>query len=442
MKKIETIIIGLFLSVAAFAGSGNLGSSSSSNAWHWGEDEATAQSNWMSLTTSLEVKHYDEATHPSHWLIEHTPDLNVALYVNAAKAYEKMAKIESDPERKIEIQDSVMLIYDLRIKYFGDDANVLNRKGRLAYSYWINRPEKLDELYTLYKTIDELNGVDAYASCSYYYFKVSCKKMKKKSLSENEVLALYDKLNTNLNLKKEQYNSSGKSISSIDKNIGKIDATLDKYDLELSCEWVSENYGPRFKSNPTKEMALKISKSLKKQQCVSNPLFTEATQYILNEEPSAEGYSMLAAVQLNQKLKDDAIESLNKAVELSEAKEEKAEYYYDIAKVYNSKGNFAKARKNAQLALAENSTKTEVHSFIGDLYFNSYKSCSSEDVLQTRAVFIAAYSEYKKAGETAKMDQAKKQFPSMEDIFLRDKKVGDTINTGCWISKDVQLMNR
>lgn len=440
MKKITLIFISVLIVAINSLATGNLNSGPDS--WHWGPEEDAAQSNWMNLTTSLEVKHYDEAAHPSKWLIEHAPDLNVALYVNAAKAYEALARQEKDPTRKSEIQDSVMLIYDLRIKYFGDEANVLNRKGALAYSYWINRSEKLDELYSLYAKIDELNGVSAYPSCSYYFFKVSCKKMKKKELTQDQVLGLYDRLSTNLAQKKLESQARNKSVASIEKNTSKIDKTLDTYGLVLSCEWVTENYGEKFSASPSMEMALKISKNLKKQKCVSNPLFTEATQYILKEDPSAEGYSMLAAVQLNQNLNDDAVLSLNKAVELSELNTEKASYYFDIAKIKNKEGKLSEARQNAQKALNEDPSKKEVHDFIGDLYFNSYKMCSSDDVLKTRAVFIAAYNEYNKAGNSQKMEQAKAQFPSMEEIFLRNKKVGDTVGTGCWINKEVKLLNR
>ena len=385
--------------------SGNAGNTS--DAWHWGVEEDAAQSNWMNLTTSLEVKHFDEAIHPSKWLLEHTPDLNVALYINAAKAYEAMAKQEQDAVRKAEIQDSVMLIYDLRIKYFGDEANVLNRKGRLAYSYWINRKGKLDELHSLYSKIDELNGVNAYASNSYYLFKVSCKKMKKKELTEEAVLTLFDHVNTNLEQKLTLALANGKSVRSIEKNQTKIESTLNKYGLELSCEWITSHYGATFNTAPSLDLAKKISKNLKKQKCVSNPLFTSATTYILNIEPTAEGYSMLAAIQLNQKLDDDALASLQKAIELTELNSEKSEYYFDIAKIKAQKHQYNEARANARLALKEDASQKEIHSFIGDLYFSSYKSCKSDDVLQTRAVFIAAYKEYQKAGSASKMAKSK-----------------------------------
>ena len=76
------------------------------------------------------------------------------------------------------------------------------------------------------------------------------------------------------------------------------------------------------------------------------------------------------------------------------------------------------------------------------MYYGSGNDCANSDEITARSIYIAAYLEYEKAGNTQKMNNAKKQFPSMEDIFVKSKKEGDIVNTGCWINKDVPLKKR
>ena len=40
------------------------------------------------------------------------------------------------------------------------------------------------------------------------------------------------------------------------------------------------------------------------------------------------------------------------------------------------------------------------------------------------------------------MASAKEQFPTMEDIFVRNKKEGDLIKVGCWINENVALKKK
>ena len=49
---------------------------------------------------------------------------------------------------------------------------------------------------------------------------------------------------------------------------------------------------------------------------------------------------------------------------------------------------------------------------------------------------------YRRAGLGDKANQAKAQFPSMEEIFNENLEVGESLNTGCWINENVTLSKR
>jgi len=73
----------------------------------------------------------------------------------------------------------------------------------------------------------------------------------------------------------------------------------------------------------------------------------------------------------------------------------------------------------------------------------SYEDCKGGvSRVQDRAVFLAAYEMYKKAGNSKMMQLAKAQFPSMEEIFELSLKEGETLRVGCWINETVTIQRR
>lgn len=49
---------------------------------------------------------------------------------------------------------------------------------------------------------------------------------------------------------------------------------------------------------------------------------------------------------------------------------------------------------------------------------------------------------YLRGGSNEKANQAKAQFPSMEEIFNENLSIGESLNTGCWINEKVTLNKR
>ena len=94
--------------------------------------------------------------------------------------------------------------------------------------------------------------------------------------------------------------------------------------------------------------------------------------------------------------------------------------------------------------MGDGGVAAEAYTFIGDLYMSTYKQCmQGDDIVQKRAVFLAAYDMYAKGGNASKMASAKAQFPTKEDVFSNDKyKVGQSISVGCWIGVTTTIRTR
>ena len=121
--KITTL---LFISTTAFGQAG----------WNWGVEIDVAKENNAIYTDMVKVEKYLEAVESHAWLLENTPDLNESLYQNGAKIYRALAVEETDKVQKAAYQTKALEMYDLRIKYFGNEASVLNRKAFPAYKFY------------------------------------------------------------------------------------------------------------------------------------------------------------------------------------------------------------------------------------------------------------------------------------------------------------------
>ena len=103
----------------------------------------------------------------------------------------------------------------------------------------------------------------------------------------------------------------------------------------------------------------------------------------------------------------------------------------------------AKAKNYALKTIATGEHVKDSYTLIGDLYlYNSYDKCKTSDVVVSRGVYLAAYDMYVKAGNTAKMEASKKQFPSDQEVFFTNRKVGEKLQVGCWINQEVEIRKR
>lgn len=437
MKIGNLILAFIALVIASNLALGN----NNSSTYAWGENSDEAKGRWMFLQSSIEEKQYKIAMKPLQWLLSNTPDLNVALYIHGAKVLEQNVKLEKEAVRKGALQDSVLWLYDERIKRFGNEASVLNRKGRVAYKYLRKRKGKEAELYELYSKIYELNKNEMLVQNATNYFKTSVSVYKLKTVEKGEVIAIYSSLLSFLDAKEVEYSANEKKLGIVAKNRLKMAQYFDKY-VPVSCEEIESSFGANYKANPTIDKAKSINALLIKKKCLESGLFIETNNKILEVEPSSKRYSVAAKLYLSSGKMEESYNYFTKAIELESNDSVKSVLQLELAKITATKGDYSKARSEALAAIKLNLNNKKAYEFIGDLYVAGAAQCNSNDILVNKALYIAAYNQYSKAGNSSKMASAKEQFPTMEDIFVRNKKEGDLIKVGCWINENVALKKK
>ncbi|PIB36862.1 hypothetical protein BFP72_16370 [Reichenbachiella sp. 5M10] len=425
MKKLLLIGFVVFMNVAAIAQPG----------WKWPEDIDKAKEKNALYVDALKSDQYARAVEPHQWLLDNCPDLNESLYINGAKIYEGLEEKEADPAKKLAYQEKAMQMYDDRIKYFGDEAGVLNRKAFRAYKFYKGNKDKYQELMDLFDRTFELNGVDVIDNNLVAYMDVVRRyKLSGGDITDEDVIDKYG-LISDIIAEKDAAKSNPK-YERYQDNVDKLlTATVD-----VNCEFIETKLVPKMNETKDPKLAKKVFQLMLSAKCTDSPAFLEAGELVYESDPSYGMAKVLGIKFAAAKEYDKAAKYYDAAIDLSEDNLKKSEIYMNVAQMYANAGQKSTARTNARKALANDPSASDAYTLIGNLYFQSYNDCrKGESRVDDRLVFIAAYNQYQKAGNTTMMAKAQEQFPTIGEIFELGLEEGQSMTVGCWINETVIL---
>jgi len=416
--------------------------------WKWPEDgtlKAKAEESVSLYTDYQKNGEFHKAVVSLHWLLVNTPDLNTSIYINGTDIYDNLADKEKTPARKQVLVDSLLLMYDLRIKYCGEEASVLNRKAFSAAKYNLNTAGKEAEVLALFDKVFELNGNNVLDGTLITYLQVvRLNKLKLKNLTDEQVLSRYDKVIEITDAKIKKAQSEGKPIDKYVAYKGDADKILISI-VKVDCEFVRKNLAPKFKQTPTDiGLAKKIFAFMLQDGCTDDPLWLEAGEAIHNGGEKDYGLAKNLGKGYYRMDKFEKAEFYFKeALELATTGADKADMLILLGSNESRKGNKQNARELYRQAIGTDASNKEAFEKIGDLYSNSFNECAKkESYAEDRLVYLAAYEMYAKAGNQQKMAQAKGQFPSTTELFELNWNEGEVKKVGCWINEAVTLKTR
>lgn len=417
------------MSVAAFAQPG----------WNWGDSVDKAKEKNALYSDFVRAENWKAAVGPHSWLLKNTPDLNASIYINGAKIYEGLADNTEDKAKTLEYQGKALEMYDLRVKYFNNEADVINRKAYVAYKYYRDDKHKYKELYDLFNKAYELNENDVLINNLTAYMDVIRRyKLTGGDVSDEEVFEKYTKIKEIIDFKI----ANGGKRSSLEKQGDYVDKLLTAT-VDVDCDFIQEKLGPKFRQTNDIQLAKKIFGLMLQQKCTDSPLAMDVAIAVNEVEPNYGIAKFIGSKAASDGDLTRAQEYYEKAIELTDENEKKAEIYLNLARTQATQGNKSAARSNARKALAFDPSNKDPYVFIGDLYMNSFNDCKGgESKVQDRSIFIAAYEMYAKAGDSQRMEQAKAQFPSIEEIFSEGKEEGGSVTVNCWINESVKIQRR
>ncbi len=387
----------------------------------------------------------NDAIKPWIYVFNNCPRSSQNMLIHGVKIMEYRIKNEKDPALKEKLIDTLLMVYDKRMKYFpvykghSQVGKILGDKGVAMYKY---RPSQYKEAYkVLLKSID-MRKNKSKGSVFIYYFRALTRMAQNGEADPSEVIDAYDRISNFVDANIAKYKASGNTRKAeINENIkGSLESMFEPF---ATCDVLVRIYQKKFDEHPDSvDLLKKITAILDDKKCVDSKLYLDAVVNLHKAEPTPESAFLIGKMYLKNEKYDKALEYLKQATTMKEPDKLFENYMY-MAEIYHYKNNYPKAREMAYKAVGIDKTKGEPYAFIGDLYAKSAAKCGNNDLTKLVA-YWAAVDKFKKAKAVdPEMAEAmnkrikvyQKYFPTKEIMFFYNINDGDPYTVGCWINE-------
>tara|TARA_B100001250_G_scaffold249909_1_gene214778 strand:- start:105 stop:1403 length:1299 start_codon:yes stop_codon:yes gene_type:complete len=398
----------------------------------YGSDEESCKENLSMFREYYKQKNYVDALPSWRWAFINCPASSGNIYKNGPKIIKERIKI--DKENKSAYIDTLLMIFDQRIEYFGKEGYVLGLKGYELVLIDKNRSN--EALNYLQKSLD-LEGNNASVQAVYGYMRVIVNLEKSGEKTKEDVLEAYALVSeiVNFNILNES-----KATKNFIKYSEKIEDLFTPY---ANCKDLISLYSKNIDLNTNDIKLLKrVAKLLNEKNCTDDDLFFKVSSRLYDLEPSSASADLLSKMSIAKGKSSDAIGFAKTAVELEEDKNLKAKYYLALADAYRSQGSFVSARDAVYSALKLRSGWGEAYINLGNIYVAGAQSCGGD--FETQTVYWVAVDAFKKAlsdSETEyraskSINTYSKYFPTKENCFFNGLTAGAKYMVACWINKE------
>jgi len=397
----------------------------------YGTDSVACIENLSLFREYYKQKNYVDALKPWRWTFNNCPKSSGNIYKNGPKIYKERIKV--DKENKAAYLDTIMMIFDQRIQYFGKEGYVLGLKG---YELVIADKKRSAEALSILDKSITLDGNNADFRAVFGYMKAIVNLEKNGEKTKQDVLEAYARISEVID-----YNivNDSKVTKYFIQYAEKIENLFTPY---ANCEDLVTLFSAKFDPATEDVSFLKrVTKVLEKKECTNEQLFFDASSRLYELDPSASSADKMAKMSIAKGKYSDAIEFAAKAIEMEEVENQKAIYYLGLADAYRNAGSFLLARNAVYSALELRSGWGEAYLNLGNIYISGAKNCGGDFEKSTVYwVAIDAFSralsdEDTKARASKGINTYSKYFPTKETCFFNGVEAGKSHTIGCWINK-------
>ena len=377
------------------------------------------------------------------------PEYSKNLYVQGVKMFEDKIDKEPDPRRKNILIDSLLWVYECRIKYFGDDiwspkGYVLGLKGISIQKY---RRQDYQKGYAVLGESITLMGVQSSAAVVITYMQASQQLFKDGLIDTLKVLADFK-------------TSMGIIETHLEKNPGDLSFSLVRDQVNAyfigsgaaNCLTIKELYADQLPDLKTDvEWLRQVTLQLKKTGCTGSDLFLKVSEALFKIEPAAEiAYDIGRAYEFRNE-NSKAAEYLQKAIELGKKTDQAADFYYELGNLnYLKLKNYEKARSLALKAIESRPNWGKPYLLIGQIYADAHGEVFSDPWKQSTVLWVAVDKFIKaKSVDPEVAEEANKlitkisdNFPAPEVVASRSLRDGDTYTVGGWIKETTRVRSK
>jgi tetratricopeptide (TPR) repeat protein len=404
---------------------------------------------------SYKQNDFKSALGPWRLLFNKYPKSSINIYIHGANMYSSFIKSASDQASKDAYIDTLMMVYDKRLKYFDQKGFVLGRKATDYLEYKLYNQDMTDEqlktvLKTAYNELKEsiqLEKSEAEMAVLVVYMQVTKRLFGMEELKKEDVAANYDLVSgvVDANLAKDPKNEKFKQSKGMIDEVFQTSGAAD-------CEALLALYTPKFDAIAKDVDALKnMLRVLGKQDCTDGDLYARASEKLYALDPSPEAAFNMARLFMKRDEFNKAKEYYQNAIAAETDKELLAKYYYELAAfTFAKESNFQQARAYARKALENNPNDGEALILIGDIYAH-YSKNYGKDEFDHLSLYWLAVDYYEKAKRVdpevfskanSRINTYKVYFPDKETLFFGGYQDGQSITYGSWINETSKVRAR
>jgi tetratricopeptide (TPR) repeat protein len=389
----------------------------------------------------LKNKNYKDAYQPWRWIYNNVPAASKNTYLDGVKIYKWFIKKEKDATKKQLYVDTLMMVYDTRVKYFKKEGYVLGRKAVDLLKY---RPEAVEDAYAMVNRSIELRKKRTDYTVLYWKVKLAESLFKDGKKGADEVLNAYAIASEIADYNIANNPKKKASYQSTKENFEKIFTDSDA----ASCENLIALYTPKFEAEPTNaELLEKITTILSDRECKDSELFAKASENLYKVSPTPKAAYMLAELFKSKgeyaKAKKYYLEASNNETNL----EDKSNML--VALSYLMNGNIKspqEAVKYAKQAISANPKNGNAYMILG-LSYASIQKYGPND-LTAKAVYWIAVDNFVKAKrvDPTLAEKANNYIKVYSQYFIENKRAffydlqdGQTYKFDGWIKESTTV---
>ncbi len=391
----------------------------------------------------FKIKLYAYALPHWRWVFFNCPSLTQNIYIDGIKIIDNQIEEAKNDSIRYRLIDTLMMVYDQRIKYYGREGYVLGRKGIDALS---NNPSMAAQVYPWIARSVELQGNSSEGAVLVYYLTTAIQLANIDSIDKSEIFTVYDKVISIAEHNIAQAATDEKTLTNWVNVKANIETLIEPH---ASCADLVNIYGKKFQETPYDTVLLRnITTILDRKNCTGEgDLFYKAAGNLHKLEPGAQSAYLMGRLSIQNNDLNNAAAYMQEAAERFTDPADKIKALYALAGIHSNNRNFSQARNTAQKILQLNPNEGKAYIIIGDLYAMSAGMCDADD-LGGKTVFWAAIDKYIKAKSVdgsvelqanEKIAQYVKYYPPTSDLFFRDMQEGESYTVGCWINETTTI---
>ncbi|WP_461631069.1 tetratricopeptide repeat protein [Labilibaculum euxinus] len=412
----------------------------------YGLDSAKTILNASLYIEMVKQGNYKEALTGWRYVYRNAPAYQKSTYINGVKIMKGLYRATKNDK----YIDTLMMVYDNRIKYFGKDRKystgwILGRKGGDLFQYREKDIPSVKEAYAMMKKSIEMQGLNAEAKVIANTMEASKVLVQNNQIEAEEVIDNYLLF---MDMAKKQMDAETDPAKKDNINNARLNVEQIFFAAGVAdCETLSNIFTPKFHANNNDLVLInKILRMLNRQECEDGALYAEVAERKYELDPNADAAHNLAKMFIKKKEFDKSKEYLVKSIELETDADIKADLHFKLATILLMQGKYSDAKSNALKAAKYRANWGQPYLLIGKAYAAYSKNYGSSP-LEKQAVYWVAVDKFAKAkaldpdcSEEARelITTYSKYFPRKEEAFFEGIKEGDTYKVGDWINESTK----